>query len=291
VETRAIDVTAALLVATAALCCSIVVGCAFLLAVGDTAVAGEWAAWSVAAALACANVAALIALTRAAGGLRPGALGLAWALAFAWPLSGLPLPCALVATLGTGLAVLWGTDRARGRDGAPVAAVLAAAALGLLTAAFAGAPDDGAAFQPPEAARSTAGARPAPSHGAGGAAPPPARVVPSPARVVRGYYRALDRREFTRAWRPLSPAVRAEFGGLERWSAGFAATLSSRPSELRVTDSGRAATVEHVLTARDRAACGVLVQRFSVRWRLRRTPSAWRATALSAQPVGATTCV
>jgi hypothetical protein len=83
------------------------------------------------------------------------------------------------------------------------------------------------------------------------------------------------------------PAVRASFGGLERWSAGFAATLSSTPGELRVTTGGDDATVSHVLTARDRAACGVLVRRFSVQWRLRRTAEAWRAIALTAQQLGA----
>jgi hypothetical protein len=59
---------------------------------------------------------------------------------------------------------------------------------------------------------------------------------------------------------------------------------------LRRDASGDEAVVEHVLTARDRAPCGVLVQRFTVRWRLLRTGGAWRAIALSAQPLAAPAC-
>jgi hypothetical protein len=285
VETRAIDLTAALLVATAALCCAVVVGCAFLLVAGDADIAPrEWATWWLAAALACATVAALIALTRAAGGLRPSALGIAWALAFAWPLSGAPVPAALIATLGTGLAVLWGAGRASGHDAAPAAALLAAAALGLLTAAFVVAGDESAALRPPANARAIATHEP--STPGAVSAPSAARGVASPARAVRAYYRALDHRDFLRAWGALSPTVRSGFGGLAEWRAGFAATLESAPSDLRVTASGNEATVVHVLTAQDRAECGVLEQRFSVRWRLRHTRDGWRATALSAQPLG-----
>jgi hypothetical protein len=54
-----------------------------------------------------------------------------------------------------------------------------------------------------------------------------------------------------------------------------------------VTTGGDDATVSHVLTARDRAACGVLVRRFSVQWWLRRTAEAWRTIALTAQQLGA----
>ena len=84
--------------------------------------------------------------------------------------------------------------------------------------------------------------------------------------------------------------MRTSFGGIERWRAGFAATLSSAPSGLRVSATGDEATVAHVLTARDRADCGVLTQQFSVQWRLHRTAGAWRAIALSAQPRGAPSC-
>ena len=295
---RAIDIPAALLVATASLCCSVVVGCAFLLAVlavGDTDVAprGDWAGWSVAAALACAHVAALIALTRAAGGLRPAALCAAWALAFAWPLSGVPVPGALIATLGTGLVVLWGGDRSGERPGTDAAALLAAVTLWLLTAAvLVGGPADVAAVEPERRAAAPPD-RVAPAEPAETRHSPAARTpvpVVAPVDTVRAYYRALDRRDFTRAWRTLSPTVRAGFGGFATWRAGYAATQSSRPSALRRDASGDEAVVEHVLTARDRAPCGVLVQRFTVRWRLLRAGGAWRAIALSAQPLAAPAC-
>ena len=311
-ETRAIDVATALLVATAALCCSVVVGCAFLLLVtaADAKVlprGGELGAWLAAAALACASVAALIALTRDAGGLRPGALFVAWVLAFAWPLSGFPLPAALIATLGSGLAVAWGARGTSGRPGARTAALLAAVAIELVILAFVAAPDEGAAYRVPHESRATApstadegspaGADRAPSAGAdrspAGADRASSRTdgrTAAPARLVRAYYRALDGRDFRGAWRALSPTVRTSFGGIERWRAGFAATLSSVPSGLRVTATGDEATVAHVLTARDRADCGVLVQQFSVQWRLHRTAGAWRAIALSAQPRGAPSC-
>ena len=104
----------------------------------------------------------------------------------------------------------------------------------------------------------------------------------APATLVRRYYRALDRRAFPAAWRLLSPAVRARFGGFEHWRAGFATTLSSRPAAIRV----HGAAVELQLVARDRAACGVLVQRFAVRWELRRS----RATAVTARRLGVPAC-
>ena len=323
-ETRAIDVATALLVATAALCCSVVVGCAYLLAVAaaDAKVlprGDEWSAWLAAAALACASVAALMALTRDAGGLRPGALAMAWALAFAWPLSGFPLPAALMATLATGVAVAWGARGASARPGALTAILLAVLAIELMTVAFLAAPGERAAYGAPPEVRATTrddapaagdenapgpAERPAPSvderapgpaerpsSPAGGhPSSPAAEPAPSPARVVRSYYRALDRRDFRGAWRSLSPSVRTSFGGIERWSGGFAATLASAPSDLRVTVSRDDASVSHVLTARDRAGCGTLVRRFSVQWRMHRTGSAWRATALSAQPLGAAGC-
>ena len=182
-ETRAIDATTALLMATAALCCSVVVACAFVLAVAaagtkDLPGGDEWAGWCAAAALACASVAALIALTREAGGLRPGAFAVAWVLAFAWPLSGVPIPAAAVATLATGLAVMWGADGARGRGGALAAALLAAAALELMTVAFAAAPDEGAAYRPPAEARASA---PAP---AAGSAPSTAAAKEAPSSAA-----------------------------------------------------------------------------------------------------------
>ena len=305
-ETRAIALPTALLVATAALAGSIAVACAFLLVAlvavaGHAAVAlhdGTWATWCGAAAGACGTVAALIGLTRTSGGLRPAALAAAWAIAFAWPLTG-AAPAAIAATVATGFVVRWGASGAHpARDRAPAAAGLATIALLLLAAAFGGAPDEA---RPDErAVRADDRAAPANEHAARADERPGAsderpgaadeRATPPPARVVRAYYRALDRRDFVSAWRALAPVVRAGFGGFEHWQAGFATTLSSRPRRLRVSAAGGAAIVDHVLTARDRADCGVLVQRFSVRWRLLPTPSGWRAGSIRAVASPARRC-
>jgi hypothetical protein len=289
-----IPLPAALLLATAALGCAVAAACAFLLVAlvlvaGHGAVAlhdGAWAAWCIAGASACGTVAALIALTRTSGGVRPLALGAVWALAFAWPLSGLT-PAAVAATVLTGFVVRWGTSSAPARPaGGPAAAALTVVALALLGVAFGGAP----AAAPADAARPGAarvGAADEARAGENGAAEARPRGssgarAASPAALVRAYYRALDRRDFKRAWRLLSPAVRTEFGGFAHWQAGFATTLSSRPTRLRV----RGDAVELLLVARDRAACGVLVQRFAVSWRLRGTS----AIAVGARRVGAPAC-
>jgi len=316
-DPRAITLPTALLVATAAIACPLAVGGMFLLltlvvASGHTEVAlhgGGWAVWCAAAACACGTVATLIAQMHRSGGLRPPALAAAWALAFAWPLTGVAA-MALAATLAIGFVVRWGVrGPSDGEDRLPIATALAAAALVLVTAAFGGAGDTPRAV--PEEARADTGAAPAressqrprsasrssqpseppappavPSDPGDEPAPPVPAAVP-PARVVRTYYRALDRRDFTSAWRLLAPAVQTAFGGFERWRAGFATTLSSRPGALRVTAAGDGAAIEHVLTARDEASCGVLVQRFSVRWQLQRTPEGWRATSLTAAANGA----
>ena len=76
--------------------------------------------------------------------------------------------------------------------------------------------------------------------------------------------------------------VRASFGRFEHWRAGFAATLASTPSELRVAVAADQAAVDLLLTARDRAECGVLLQQFDVSWRLQRTAEGWRAVAAGA---------
>jgi hypothetical protein len=120
---------------------------------------------------------------------------------------------------------------------------------------------------------------------------PPASVeaprgiaAPTAEAAVARYYEALDDRRFAAAWEALSPAVRTAFGGFEGWSAGFASTLSSRPSELRVTRApGSATTVEHVLTATDRTSCGEVEKRFAVTWRLLEVDGAWLAESLTAE--------
>jgi hypothetical protein len=306
-----IALPAALLLALASLAYAVAAACAFLLIAlvvlanhGGVALHdGAWAGWCGAAACACATVATLILLTRTRAGLHPLALGGAWAVAFAWPLWGV-LPAAAAATLATGLLVRWGGGGARiRRFDRPAAAALGIAALVLLGAAFGGAPAGAArelpartgaaraagptADRPPAAGSRTGGvpdAAPATGTRTDGAAD--AARVRGPAAIVRGYYRALDRRDYASAWRLLSPAVRAGFGGFDRWRAGYATTLSSRPTALRVEGD----SVELLLVARDSAECGVLEQRFAVRWELGASRAGPRASAVTARRVGLPAC-
>ena len=292
-RTRPIELPVALLLATAAFAFSVAGACAVLLA-GLVVLAGHaevvlragWPTWCAAAALGCANAAGLLALTRHAGGLHPLAVAAAWLLGAAVPVSGAPVPAALAAAVGTGLAVRLGARRGPAANAVPAAAALALAALALLVVAFDGA--DRAAPARPAARAAVAPARPAerPPAPPRAADPPP----PRPAATVRAYYRALDRRAFARAWGSLAPAVRRSFGGFERWRDGFAATLSSRPAGLQTVRAGDARIVVGRLEARDRAACGVLVRSFAVRWRLERTATGWRAASLTGSPASAPAC-
>jgi hypothetical protein len=102
---------------------------------------------------------------------------------------------------------------------------------------------------------------------------------PSPARLVRDYYAALDRGRFALAWRRLAPGVRVAFGGFEAWRLGYGSTLGHRVEGVAVERSGGGATVRHDLVAVDRTPCGGTTERrFAVGWRLERG----RATSLSA---------
>jgi hypothetical protein len=114
------------------------------------------------------------------------------------------------------------------------------------------------------------------------AAPPRTTTATPPEAVVAAYYRALDARRFDGAWSTLAPAVQSAFGGFERWRAGYATTVASRPGELAVQRDGAVATVVHELAAEDRSPCGPVRRRFAVRWRLVLGPNGWRASSLSA---------
>ena len=105
---------------------------------------------------------------------------------------------------------------------------------------------------------------------------------------VRGYYTALDAKRFDEAWASLSPAVRKSFGGLEKWRAGYAKTLSSRPRDVAVATEGHAVTVEHVLLARDRGCKPT--RRFGVKWRLHRSSETWTVDGLTAAALGDPRC-
>ncbi len=129
-------------------------------------------------------------------------------------------------------------------------------------------------------------ARPAARFTPAAAAPQEAAVTPAsapaPETVVKAYYRALDARRFDAAWAILTPAVRAAFGHFERWSDGYAKTLSSAPRDIEVARDGAVATVAHELVTADRSACGPLRRRFAVHWRLVLAGEGWRAVSLSA---------
>jgi hypothetical protein len=145
----------------------------------------------------------------------------------------------------------------------------------------------------PAAAPSPAAAAPTPA-----AAPSPAAAVPTaaaaassdeasfavtpPAAVVTAYYAALDGRRFRAAWRALRPAVQSSFGGFASWRAGFATTLSSRPSEIRVARSGSRAVVTLVLAATDRSPHGLVRRSFDVRWELSASGQGWAGDTLTA---------
>jgi hypothetical protein len=139
----------------------------------------------------------------------------------------------------------------------------------------------------------------APASGETGAAPPaepaPAGIAaPTAEAAVTAYYEALDDRRFADAWQALSPTVRTAFGTFEGWRDGYADTISSTPSDVRVSEDGAATVVKHLLTAEDRASCGPVTQRFAVKWRLIEVDGAWLAESLTATkrsgPAPATAC-
>jgi hypothetical protein len=67
------------------------------------------------------------------------------------------------------------------------------------------------------------------------------------------------------------------------WRAGYATTLSSRPSEIVVTRRGPGTiALRHRLDALDHGPAGRRRTSFIVDWRLTRTASGWAATGLSA---------
>ena len=226
-------------------------------------------------AVGCVSAALLGGLTvaRASRARRP--LVIAWALALLWPIAGPPAVAASLAALGCAI-VIAGTVRLRW--GLPLALGAAAVlAVGVQPPASAGV---AAAPPPPRQAGSSPAGTDAPTA-------PPARPR-SPEAAVRAYYRALDARRFGRAWGILTDPVRSSFGGRAHWSAGFAATRASRPSQLRVAvAAGGATTVRHVLTATDRTPCGgLVVRRYAITWTLTHADGRWRATALAGRPLG-----
>lgn len=110
------------------------------------------------------------------------------------------------------------------------------------------------------------------------------------ARVVRGFYAAIDDRAFLRAWSRLSPGLQTRFGGYEQWKAGYETAVSSdvKSAVARALD-GQAdrVNVRVSLRAVDMDACSRRVgQRFDGVWHLSRSSGLWRAHSLSMQKTG-----
>ena len=114
----------------------------------------------------------------------------------------------------------------------------------------------------------------------------PATPGADPAGVVAEYYAALDARRFKAAWSTLAPPARARFRSFAAWRAGYATTLSNRPERIVVSRQGSRATVQLVLVATDRSACGPVHRSFTVRWSLVVVDGQWRAESLTAAPRG-----
>lgn len=153
-------VAGTVLAAGALIAALIVVGMVAVLALLDSGHerlevgSGSLTVFLVAGGLACVNAALLIALALNGRALRPITVVLAFVLAAAWPLSGIVLPAAIVATLATGLAVAH--DRRRPGAGPCVgwqaAVALGVTGLALSVAGLAGARTSDV-HKPPSAAR------------------------------------------------------------------------------------------------------------------------------------------
>ncbi len=257
---------------------------------------------------ACASTATIVGMS---GGLRPPTLALVFAIATAWTATALPLWFAVPATALTAVVLAADTRREGPALGGrvPVAALAAAGAALLLTAAATAKtrPEPAPATQPgaaapltqPRPANRERAKRPARRHDAApranaapraAATPAPALAParPAPGAFVRAYYAALDEHRFADAWKALSPAVKASFGGLAHWRAGYATTLASVPEDVRVSSTADGtATIRHTLLARDRTSCGKpLERRFAVTWTLAPAETGWTVTRLSASPSG-----
>jgi hypothetical protein len=229
----------------------------------------------------------LAVLLRSRGGLHPLATAAVTVVVVAVCLPGPNVAAGAAGLIAVAALATWGT----GPPGLSLTAALSlggagAAVLAVALAAVVDAPRPRALAQaPPRADAAPARTIPAPS-------PTPAPTVPlatkpaveSPIAVVRAYYRALDQHDFAAAWARLSPAVRTAFGGYAAWRAGYATTLSSRPSEITVTARGSdTIALRHRLDALDRGPAGPRRASFVVDWRLTRTESGWVATGLSAR--------
>jgi hypothetical protein len=244
--------------------------------------------------------AALAVLVRSHGGLHPLAAGAVGIVVVIVCLPG-PNPVAAAAGLIAVAAIVeWGSHPpVPAGMGVPASLGLGVAGALVLAAGLAGIAESNQRGSPLPATRPLAEAPPravptsTPTPAAITPAPTPTRPAPvpatppvaeSPTAVVRAYYRALDQHDFAAAWARLSPAVRSTFGGYTAWRAGYASTLSSRPSEITVVAAGPdTVTLRHRLDAVDGGPAGRRSASFVVAWRLTRTDAGWVATSLTAR--------
>jgi hypothetical protein len=114
------------------------------------------------------------------------------------------------------------------------------------------------------------------------------RQAPGPIATVERFYRLLNSGQYNQAWAMLPLAVQDEAGGFGSWKAGYAATISSDPSDLTlVSQGGRRAAVSLTLDAADRDACtgNRVEQIFAGTWKLRQAGNTWEAEAIDFEKV------
>jgi hypothetical protein len=118
--------------------------------------------------------------------------------------------------------------------------------------------------------------------------PPEPRPADAIATVER-FYRLLDSSSYRAAWPLLPESVQAEAGGYVEWRQGYAATVSSTPSNLAVESThGDTVVVAVDLSAVDVDACtdAEVKQTFSGTWTLELVNGAWTARDIDIEKVG-----
>jgi hypothetical protein len=108
------------------------------------------------------------------------------------------------------------------------------------------------------------------------------------AGVVRGYYENLDAKSLEAAWARLSPAVQAQLGGYETWSAGQDGTVHVAVTSVHTERASKtSASVAVALRSTSVDICSRTVhQRFAGIWTLGRTGGRWTATNLHIEKTG-----
>jgi hypothetical protein len=118
--------------------------------------------------------------------------------------------------------------------------------------------------------------------------PPEPRPADAIATVER-FYRLLDSYSYGAAWPLVPESVQAESGGFAAWRQGYAANVSSTPTDLGVESvSGKTAVVGLDLHAVDVDACtgNEVKQVFSGSWTLRYSGGEWAAQDIDIEKVG-----